>query len=126
MSKLDIVISDWGARSSPMMIINGDETVSLELHPVTSRALDQCSEYAGKRVGAENFHLGFYGYLRVCDAFCTQQTGVSIFDLADTTCVIITMNGFHRTEPSSVRSKRRGIQSPRRRNSNKNAYRTTW
>jgi hypothetical protein len=85
MPKLDILISEWGKPGAPMNIVSDGETVPVELHPIASPALDRCADYAGKRLGTGNFHLGFYGYLRVCDSFCMQRAGVSIFDLADMT-----------------------------------------
>jgi hypothetical protein len=36
------------------------------------------AEPAGKTMD-----LGFYGYLRLCNALCLEMAGVSIFDLAD-------------------------------------------
>ncbi len=35
--------------------------------------------------GPKSVHLGFYGYLRVCNSLCLAKSGVSIFDLSDVT-----------------------------------------
>lgn len=53
----------------------------------------RCAAYATYHMTAPLFaqpgppalHLGFYGYLRVCDVLCIALAGVSIFDLSDAT-----------------------------------------
>lgn len=67
-------IADWGTANRPMIITTGGESRPVTLHNGTSATLNRMSEYAGK-VGAdlEHFHLGFYGFLRLCDAVSIVQ-----------------------------------------------------
>jgi hypothetical protein len=83
MPQSSIEIVDWGKPGAPIIVNVDDKPTSLEMHVISNSILDRLADYAGRRHGTRKFHLGFYGYLRVCDAVCTERTGVSIMDLAD-------------------------------------------
>ena len=82
MSRSNIEIVDWGKSAAPMVIMAEGKTILLEMHILSNKALDRLADHAGKRQNPSRFHLGFYGYLRVCDTICTERAGVSILDLA--------------------------------------------
>jgi hypothetical protein len=83
MPETKIEIIDWGKPGAPMVIHIAGKAVTLEIHIIANKVLDRLADYAGRCQEPREFHLGFFGYLRVCDALCTERTGVSIMDIAD-------------------------------------------
>lgn len=83
MSQSEIAIVDWGKHNAPMVISLDGQTVVLEIHNGSGIGLDRLADCAGRCHGSGEVHLGFNGYLRVCDAICIERAGVSIMDLAD-------------------------------------------
>lgn len=87
----DPIILDWGKPGAPMVIQRGVMTQVLT-EPLRPAHFDTaCRKYATYRAdapanlqpGPDLLHLGFYGYLRVCNMICMRQSGISIFDLGD-------------------------------------------
>jgi hypothetical protein len=88
-SQIDIL--DWGKPETPMAIMRDGVALRLDVPdgPVTWHA--ECAAYAAIDAPAstdaepagKTMDLGFYGYLRLCNALCLEMAGVSIFDLAD-------------------------------------------
>ena len=89
----DVTIIDWGKPGAPMVIVSDSTTLTLD-PPDRPAILDEaCARYAtynppappGLSPGPKSVHLGFYGYLRVCNSLCLATVGMSVFDLADAT-----------------------------------------
>jgi hypothetical protein len=90
---LDIIIVDWGRPGKPMVIISDGTTLTLVPPDRPTNWHKACAQYATYELptlanlspGPKSLHLGFYGYLRVCNSLGFAKAGVSIFDLADVT-----------------------------------------
>ena len=76
-----------------MVVTHGTTVLTLN-RPDRPTLWDQrCADYAAYSLastpalgrGPMSVHLGFYGFLRVCNSRCIELIGVSIFDLADAT-----------------------------------------
>ena len=65
-------IASWGDQDEPFQLAGKDPL----LRKPESPSAEQCWEYA-------KGHLGFYGYLRSCDATLMRAAGMGIFDLPD-------------------------------------------
>jgi hypothetical protein len=86
-----ITILDWGQPGAPMVIQRDATTLRLGIPDRPTAWHAACVAYATRELsapphlspGPKSVDLGFYGYLRVCNALCLEKTGVSIFDLAD-------------------------------------------
>jgi len=86
-----IEILDWGGPRAPMIIMRDGAALRLDVpkHPASWHA--ECAAYATQHQSATSgtdqaehtMHLGFYGYLRLCNALCLEKEGRSIFDVAD-------------------------------------------
>lgn len=87
-------ITDHGGPESPLVVRKRDGTV-VEFRPKTepsdpaddlvryaSYSQDGSSWFEGAK-GPRVFHLGFYGYLRLANAYCMRRCGLGIFDLRD-------------------------------------------
>jgi hypothetical protein len=78
MSALTVTILDWGKPGAPMVVTHGTTVLTLN-RPDRPTLWDQrCADYAAYSLastpalgpGAMSVHLGFYGYLRVCNTRC--------------------------------------------------------
>jgi hypothetical protein len=89
----NITIVDWGKPGAPMVIIADGTTLSLDPPDRPTTWHVACAQYATYQLpappslspGPKSVHLGFYGYLRVCNSLCLAKAGLSVFDLADAT-----------------------------------------
>lgn len=74
-----------------MVVAHGTTVLTLNRPDRPTHWDQRCADYATYSLGSmpalgpgpKSVHLGFYGYLRVCNSRCVELTGVSIFDLAD-------------------------------------------
>jgi hypothetical protein len=90
---LDVFIVDWGNPSAPMVIVSDGTALTLDPPDPPTSSHDACVRYAtcdmpaspGLSRGPKSVHLGFYGYLRVCNSLCLATVGMPVFDLADAT-----------------------------------------
>jgi hypothetical protein len=89
----DIFIVDWGKPGAPMVIISDGTALILDPPDPPTSSHDACVRYSTYNMPAspglnpepKSVHLGFYGYLRVCNSLCLAKIGMSVFDLADAT-----------------------------------------
>lgn len=78
---LDFTVSDWGNQQNPFSITSGNYTKLFELDGRSDAVAAAFADIAGRRAGPGTFHLGYYGYLLVCDAVCQIQYRSSILSL---------------------------------------------
>jgi hypothetical protein len=88
-ARIDII--DWGGPRAPMIIMRDGAALKLDVpdHPAAWHF--ECAAYARLHAptppdtGPPKYpmHLGFYGYLRLCNALCLEMAGQSIFEVPD-------------------------------------------
>ena len=80
---LNVAILDWGKPGKPMAITCDDTPLILDIpdhpHGPDKRCIEHATyrldAVAARKSGPTAVHLGFYGYLRVCNAMCLQKAG---------------------------------------------------
>jgi hypothetical protein len=72
-----LVVLEWGEPMRPMRVAIDNLVLSLTRPDKPSPVDRECAEHA--TIVPQRMHLGFYGYLRLCNARCIDLVGWSIF-----------------------------------------------